>query len=77
MQPQLQRLLFRRPSLHTHVSQSFALVIRYTRAFALQLPTAAPIQALHDLSLSHNAQLVADAATAPILPGVWHLSLRN
>ena len=45
-------------------------------SLSLQLLTAVQcIQA--PLDLPHNALLAADAATAPILPAMWHASLCN
>ena len=45
-----------------------------TDSSSLQLPTAVPcIQA--PLDLQHNAQLAADAVTAPILPAVQRAAL--
>ena len=57
-----------------HCSQSGNMI--HMSLSSLQLSTTVQcIQA--PLDLPHNALLAADAATAPILPAMWHASLCN
>ena len=55
-----------------HCSQSGNMI--HSSSSSLQLPTT--VQCIQTpLDRPHNALLVADAVTSPILPAMWHASL--